>query len=93
MIIILFIITILFNNIILILINNIILTLFIIINNIILIMMMTRYHRCQFDLSLPTTSSRRSQGFPPAELQVQVGADADDNADNADAGGSDENHA
>ena len=82
MIIILFIITILF--------NNIILTLFIIINNIILIMMMTRYHRCQFDLSLPTTSSRRSQGFPPAELQVQVGADAD-NADNAD--GSDENHA
>jgi hypothetical protein len=28
------------------------------------------YHRCQFNLSLPTTSSRRSQGFPPAELQV-----------------------
>ena len=85
MIIILFIITILFNNIILILINNIM-----------LIMMMTRYHRCQFNLSLPTTSSRRSQGFPPAELQVQVGADADadaDNADNADAGGSDDIHA
>lgn len=28
------------------------------------------YHRCQFNLSLPTSSSRRSQGFPPAELQV-----------------------
>ena len=63
---------------------------FISITSIIIIMiMLIRYHRCQFNLSLPTTSNRRSQGFPPAELQVQVDhdvdADTDDDNDSDDA--------